>query len=258
MVRCYSGETYSNGGRRNHVTCKIHPQDAVRMTLHCEAGTLSLEVNGVDQGVVFSNIPRDVHPAVCFYGITKSVRLVELKRVYGDSDSDVSESEDESDDDDTSEDVHEGIVTRDDVPDAKQPNMPRQESATPEASNWNDEKVNSSRRRKAARRAEEERINAAILAATAESPSAGLLASLANFAQWYVPRTEGTVEVIAGHGAMEQRAGFEARKDKRKAMMPPDTGMVPLYLSCLKSVFTLSVLDLSSPGDFVMLSWQVM
>ncbi|CAM9421469.1 unnamed protein product, partial [Sphacelaria rigidula] len=81
MVRCYSGETYSNGGRRNIMTCKIHPLDSIRLTLNCEAGTLSLEVNGVDQGVVFSNVPRDVHPAVCFYGVTKSVRLVELKRI---------------------------------------------------------------------------------------------------------------------------------------------------------------------------------
>lgn len=236
MVRCYSGETYSNGGRRNHVTCKIHPQDAVRMTLHCEAGTLSLEVNGVDQGVVFSNIPRDVHPAVCFYGITKSVRLVELKRVYGDSDSDVSESDDENDDesdDDTSDD--EGSMPQGGVSNAKQPNMARRESATPVASNLDgecgvNEKVNSSRRRKAERRAEEERINAVILATTAESPSAGLLASLANFAQWYVPRTESTMEVIAGHGAMGQRAGFEARGD---------TGMVTL-----QSIFALSLFDL--------------
>lgn len=202
------------------------------MTLNCEGGTLSLEVNGVDQGVVFSNIPRDVHPAVCFYGITKSVRLVELKRVYGDSDSDVSESGDETDDD-TSEDAHEGSIPHDDGSDAKHLSLARQENATSVASNLDgecdaDEKVNSLRRRKAARRAEEERINAAILAATAESPSAGLLASLANFAQWYVPRTESELEVIAGHNAMEQRAGFGARGDKRNAMMPPDTGMVTL------------------------------
>ncbi|CAN0048526.1 unnamed protein product, partial [Ectocarpus sp. 8 AP-2014] len=97
MVRCYSGETYSNGGRRNRVTRKIHPLDSVRLTLNCECGTLSLEVNGVDQGVVFSNVPPEVHPAVCFYGVAKSVRLVELKRIFGEGDDDVSDSDDESD-----------------------------------------------------------------------------------------------------------------------------------------------------------------
>ena len=244
MVRCYSGETYSNGGRRNHVACKIHPQDVVRMTLNCEAGTLSLEVNGVDQGVVFSNIPRGVHPAVCFYGITKSVRLVELKRVYSDSDSDASESDDESDgvspegspegspkgSPKGSPDSHE--VKPNFTDDTKQLKVGKGAIVVQDTKNWNGARVDaddrqSSRHRRAARRAEEEQVTASIRAATAESPSTGLLASLANFAQWYVPRGEETSEEVGQHVATNQRTDFEANPDELAGRVP-DVGKISI------------------------------
>lgn len=209
MVRCYSGETYSNGGRRNHITCKIHPLDSVRLTLNCEAGTLSLDVNGADQGVVFSNIPPDVHPAVCFYGITKSVRLLELKRVYGDSGSDASESEDESDGD---EDPAGARKVEETVP----PSLPDAEDVPTDAGVVRRDTSGSC---KTARREQEYALAATIEATTAESPSTGLLACLANFAQWYVPRGQDDADV-GNIGAVEQRGDVEDGPGERMSRMP--------------------------------------
>lgn len=213
MVRCYSGETYSNGGRRNRITRKIHPLDSVRLTLNCEAGTLSLDVNGIDQGVIFSNVPPDVHPAVCFYGVAKSVRLVELKRIYGDSDSDASDSEGESDAESTVGQTEETSQTGPPLEDVlppttmasgeEDPAEPSQvgasagpSQASPSRSGecidqgrGSQEPLDKSSTRRAGRR-EEETIASTIHAAAADTPSSGLLASLANFAQWYVPRSQ--------------------------------------------------------------------
>lgn len=212
MVRCYSGETYSNGGRRNLMTCKIHPLDTVRFTLNCETGTLALEVNGVDQGVVFSNVPRDVHPAVCFYGVTKSVRLVELKRTDGHLDSDTSDGENDSSSGDTPIVVPnpeaEGRSSNTSRPQSVEADLVGREGADPanfdehtdsafhdDGSSMEPQKMHMVREelqtrtaRRKANREEEKRIAEAIHAAVDVSPSAGLLASLANLAQWYVPR----------------------------------------------------------------------
>jgi hypothetical protein len=59
----------------------LHSGDVARFTLDCAAATLSLAVNSADQGVIFSDVPPKVHPAVLFYGSHKSVRLLYLKRL---------------------------------------------------------------------------------------------------------------------------------------------------------------------------------
>lgn len=211
MVRCYSGETYSNGGRRNRLTRKIHPLDSVRLTLNCEAGTLSLDVNGIDQGVIFSNVPPDVHPAVCFYGVAKSVRLMELKRIYGDSDSDSSDSEGESDAESTAAQTEgtsptglllEGVIpsttmasggedqvdrSQEDASAGTNQPSPSKSGACINQGKGSQGPPDESNARRTGRR-EEEEIASTIRAAAADTPSSGLLASLANFAQWYVPR----------------------------------------------------------------------
>ena len=226
MVRCYSGETYSNGGRRNRITRKIHPLDSVRLTLNCEAGTLSLDVNGMDQGVIFSNVPPDVHPAVCFYGVAKSVRLVELKRIYGDSDGDASDSESDSDAESAaaqSEETDqtgpplEGMLppttTASGGEDAVEPDVgvpggpsqasPSRSGSCVDLSKQSLEPPDKASKRRAGRR-EEEAIASTIRAAAADTPSSGLLASLANFAQWYVPRGQEGDQI----GAIGQRSNL--------------------------------------------------
>lgn len=240
MVRCYSGETYSNGGRRNRITRKIHPLDSVRLTLNCDAGTLSLDVNGVDQGVIFSNVPPDVHPAVCFYGIAKSVRLVELKRIYGDSDSDVSDSDGESDAESepapaegagetvsplqralrptTAMALTGDVAESSEVDASSGPNKgsrARSGSCTDtEVSRGLPKKAST---RRAARR-EEEAVASTIRAAATDAPSAGLLAGLANFAQWYVPRVQDRDQ----HGTTNQRSDLD--EDGNTMTQTPDSG----------------------------------
>lgn len=243
MVRCFSGETYSNGGRRKLITCKIHPLDAIRLTLNCEAGALSLEVNGVDQGVVFSNIPRDVHPAVCFYGVTKSVRLVELKRTYGDSDGDTSDSDDEGDTDRTKQ--QQAVETKQTTPnetptepdsrttgaiEGKRPDA-RRRSVPGDGTMSNDVRAatavddpkppNHLQTRKSQRKAvrlEEEAVASAIHASMAVSPSAGLLASLADLAQWYVPQNEDDSEVEQQGAAEKGADGARMERDRPSRM----------------------------------------
>ncbi len=249
MVRCYSGETYSNGGRRNRITRKIHPLDSVRLTLNCDAGTLCLDVNGVDQGVVFSNVPPDVHPAVCFYGVAKSVRLVELKRIYGDSDSDSSDSEDESDGESMAEQsqgadeakpppVENEYLRGKDLSESSEMDTSagsnRASSARRgvgiDADKVSQESPDESSKRRARRR-EDETIASTIRAVAAAAPSSGLLAGLANFAQWYVPRDRGDQ-----HGATDQRSGLGEVDGKRATQMPNsasleamDGGLRPLF-----------------------------
>lgn len=241
MVRCYSGETYSNGGRRNRITRKIHPLDSVRLTLNCDAGTLSLDVNGVDQGVVFSNVPPDVHPAVCFYGIAKSVRLVELKRIYGDSDSDVSDSDGESDAESEPAPTEGASETVSPLRRALRPTTamaltgdvaetcevdassdPNQGSRARSGPCTDTEKVSrgspkKSSTRRAARR-EEEAVASTIRAAATDVPSTGLLAGLANFAQWYVPRIQDRDQ----HGTTNQRSDLD--EDGNTMTQTPDSG----------------------------------
>lgn len=234
MVRCYSGETYSNGGRRNRITRKIHPLDSVRLTLSCEAGTLSLDVNGIDQGVIFSNVPPDVHPAVCFYGVAKSVRLVELKRIYGDSDSDASDSEGESDAESmvappeetgqaappldgmlsstTMASAGEDPAEPSEVGASAGPNQasPLRSGACIDPGEGSQDAQDKSSKWRAGRR-EEAAVASTIRAAAAETPSSGLLASLANFAQWYVPRGQDGDP----NGATDQRSDLDEMDGNR-------------------------------------------
>lgn len=225
------------------MTRKIHPLDSVRLTLNCDAGTLSLDVNGVDQGVVFSNVPPDVHPAVCFYGIAKSVRLVELKRIYGDSDSDVSDSEGESDAESmptptegagetvpslqrvlrpptTMALAGEDLAETSEVGASAGPNQASRARSGPcidtdKVSRGSPDEANTRR----ATRREEEAVASTIRAAAADAPSSGLLASLANFAQWYVPRGQDGDQ----HGTTSQRSDLD-EVDGHMMPQTPDSG----------------------------------
>jgi hypothetical protein len=87
QVRCYSGETYCCGRKQQLTVPPLHSGDVARFTLDCTAATLSLAVNSADQGVLFSDVPPKVHPAVLFYGSHKSVRLLHLKRLDAPTDS---------------------------------------------------------------------------------------------------------------------------------------------------------------------------
>lgn len=235
------------------MTCKIHPLDSIRLTLNCEAGTLSLEVNGVDQGVVFSNVPRDVHPAVCFYGVTKSVRLVELKRIDGDSDSDMSDNDEDSDSCEISErPLHQaneatGLeeqtaqhLNNSRVPERGRdgtlagPSLSCGEFAMTGAGNRKaDESLRSRRDRRRAARGEDDAVAEAIRASTASSQSTGLLAGLSNFAQWYVPRDREPLG--EGQDTSDEQAAIAATK-----------GGTPLWMSSRQGNAEVTSADLST------------
>lgn len=191
----------------------------------------------MDQGVVFSNVPSDVHPAVCFYGLTKTVRLVELKRIDGESDSEVSDSDDESDVCGTTqhaEQVHEPLPLKNPAghhfytPGAWERGHagknqavtrvgPASTSGIPTMTGVEGRKqlkcLQTRRVRRTAARREND-MAAAIQASVASSQSAGLLASLANFAQWHVPRNQGEPSREEQDTTEKQADGARAEEDQ--------------------------------------------
>lgn len=83
LVRCYNGELYHGGTTDRRTVSQIHPNDICKFTYNADALTLSLCVNDVDQGVIFDRIPRNVSPAVSFYGADRAVRLLSMRRKGG-------------------------------------------------------------------------------------------------------------------------------------------------------------------------------
>jgi hypothetical protein len=81
MYRCYNGNCYRQGtqvpgGSKE----QIHPGDVVRVTLDCEARTLSFCINGDrNQGVCFTDVVGEIFPAVAFYGANRAVRLLAVE-----------------------------------------------------------------------------------------------------------------------------------------------------------------------------------
>ena len=66
LVKCWSGSSsfaFSDGYRR----VEIVSNDVCRFVFDASAGTLQLIVNGVDHGVIYSDIPPCVSPLVVFY-----------------------------------------------------------------------------------------------------------------------------------------------------------------------------------------------
>ena len=66
LVKCWSGSSsfaFSDGYRR----VEIIASDVCRFVFDASAGTLQLTVNGVDHGVIFTDIPPCVSPLVVFY-----------------------------------------------------------------------------------------------------------------------------------------------------------------------------------------------
>ncbi|CAM9104396.1 unnamed protein product [Discosporangium mesarthrocarpum] len=191
MVRCFSGETYCMGTCQSTTTCKIHPGDCVRFTLDCDAGTLALEVNGVDQGVVFNNVPAHVHPAVNFYGSDRSVRLVYLKQINHEVDrkvdSDAREStpilekEQGGEQEETQEQKQEKEKGKGKEDEARNEGLKAQGASCGmgrEQSKLSNLKL---------RHVEEEALLEAVRTTSLASPSAALLSSLALLAQQYIP-----------------------------------------------------------------------
>lgn len=82
-IRCYSGETFHTcklTGR--NVFPNIHEGDVCRFTFEVEKMTVSLCVNEVDRGVIFSNVPPGISPLAYFYsGKNKKIKLLSMKHV---------------------------------------------------------------------------------------------------------------------------------------------------------------------------------
>lgn len=54
--------------------------DIARFELDCDAGTVRLLVNSVDQGIVFSGLQGlEIFPVVCTYGDRRSVKFLKLE-----------------------------------------------------------------------------------------------------------------------------------------------------------------------------------
>jgi hypothetical protein len=81
MYRSYNGCLYDRGCEDRRGKQRIHPGDTVACVYDADCGVLSFAVNGVDQGVCFSDISGEVFPAVAFYGNSREVELLSLQRV---------------------------------------------------------------------------------------------------------------------------------------------------------------------------------
>lgn len=79
MIRGYNGRVTS-GGQVGRTVDKFHPGDTLRFELDCEAGEVTLAINGADQGVVFRGLAgRTVFPAACTYSDGRAVRFTKLE-----------------------------------------------------------------------------------------------------------------------------------------------------------------------------------
>ena len=84
--RCYNGHTYARGvedRRSGQQRVRVHPGDVLSFEFDGAAGTVTLEVNGNDLGVVFSDLwgAEAYYPAAYFYGGTREVELISCTRL---------------------------------------------------------------------------------------------------------------------------------------------------------------------------------
>jgi hypothetical protein len=83
VVRCVDGELFHGGRSKNDAITAIHVDDVCRFSYDSDALTLSISVNGVDQGVIFEQVPNCVAPFALFYGNDHVVNIVSVS--YRDS-----------------------------------------------------------------------------------------------------------------------------------------------------------------------------
>ncbi|CAM9393614.1 unnamed protein product, partial [Discosporangium mesarthrocarpum] len=90
MRRSYNGQLYdrgrpvsaaaSNGLQQGRSTLSpVHQGDIVRIELDLTEGTLSYSLNGVDEGVAFTNMSGEIYPCVCTYRTGVQVRLLKVE-----------------------------------------------------------------------------------------------------------------------------------------------------------------------------------
>jgi len=79
MYRSYNGQIYQRGVSGSRFA-KVHPGDVVRFELDMDVGNCRAFVNGVDQGVVYTDLlGLEVFPAVCFYSSGRTISLVKVE-----------------------------------------------------------------------------------------------------------------------------------------------------------------------------------
>ncbi|OQR82728.1 HECT E3 ubiquitin ligase [Achlya hypogyna] len=81
MLRGYNGNLYARGHKLSRSIGKVHPGDVVQIDVDLTAGTMAYAINGVDFGVVFTDLAgHEVYPAVSFYGSGKVITLLSLHK----------------------------------------------------------------------------------------------------------------------------------------------------------------------------------
>eukprot|EP00941_MAST-03F_sp_MAST-3F-sp1_P004852 g4852.t1 len=81
MYRAYNGQLYCRGVAHGKKCRRIYKDDVIRIALDMDIGTMQYWINGEDQGIAFTNMNEfgEVFPAVCFYGSSRSVRLIKVE-----------------------------------------------------------------------------------------------------------------------------------------------------------------------------------
>lgn len=81
IVRAYNGQCYARGSSTGRTVSKIHKGQTVIITVDIDAKTISYNINGSDQGVVFSDIVgEEFFPLVAFYGSGRSATIKRYER----------------------------------------------------------------------------------------------------------------------------------------------------------------------------------
>eukprot|EP00501_MAST-03F_sp_TOSAG23-6_P001428 GSMAST32.ASY1.ANO1.1484.1 assembled CDS len=81
MYRAYNGQLYCRGVAHGRKCKRIYKDDIIKIQLDMEAGTMRYFVNDEDQGIAFTNMSDfgEVFPAVCFYGSSRSVKILKVE-----------------------------------------------------------------------------------------------------------------------------------------------------------------------------------
>ncbi len=84
MYRTYNGTLYARGVKSSTLIKPLNKEHTIKCTLNCEEHTLSMEINGVDKGVVFRDLPYTfIYPAICFYGDGRTAMIKNVNTTNG-------------------------------------------------------------------------------------------------------------------------------------------------------------------------------